>query len=107
MSLFEDHNYLLYCGDCPYLESEPAHEVYVDIPEKHVEGTYTKEQRNECLLRSMTTIDIWKGSPSEKVAEYSWFSLDDGENPKRHPGCLVLAKHIHNQLLKKKNGKIM
>lgn len=105
MSEFEDHNDLLYCGNCPYLESEPAHKVYVDYPEDHIEGTFIQEQRNKCLLRSATTIDIWKGSPKEKVAEYSWFSLYDGENPKRHPGCLVLTKHIHNQLVKEKIWK--
>ncbi len=105
MSEFEDHNDLLYCGDCPYLESKPAHKVYVDYPEDHIKGTFIQKQRNKCLLRSTTTIDIWKGSPQKKVAEYSWFSLYDGKNPKRHPGCLVLAKHIHNQLVKEKKWK--
>jgi hypothetical protein len=95
---FEDFTDLQYCGDCPYLKSEPSHEVYVDYPEDHIEGTYIKEQKNECLLKSLSSVDIWKGSPAEKVAEYFWFSLDNGENPKRHPGCLVLAKHIYEQI---------
>ena len=88
---------LKYCGDCPYLVIEPEHEVYWDCPEKHVnDARWTEEQKNYCQLENDRIIEIRQRSGT--VKEYKWMWLEDGKNPRRHPGCLILVKHIISTL---------
>lgn len=101
-TILKNHPELEFCGDCPYLKIEPAYEGYINYPGEHIEGCYTQEQENKCLLENDRVVEIWKGSPVSLTAEYDWVWLKDGKNPKRHIGCLALANHILNQITKER-----
>lgn len=110
MSVFEDHNDLLYCGDCSFL-----HQPSGVTLGHNLNPIGTKNQKNECTL-DLFNVQTYKKErlesgimvtkrPFELGKEFRGISLNRGPQPKKTTICLALAKHIHDQLVGEKKWK--
>lgn len=88
------HEELLYCDDCPFLIITPkTTEGRADV---HLGfSSWEVLQRNKC---GVSTHYFGKINDFKKTA---WELLEDGDNPKRKKGCLLLVEHIQAQMMEK------
>ncbi len=97
---------LKFCGKCPFLLSAALHDDIFAHPRYNsdlsntVKWTKLKGQGNHTRIRNQCAVSEYYFGKEGLPGDLGYELLDQGLNPKRKKGCLVLAKHILSQYTK-------
>lgn len=96
-------NKLKYCGKCPFLLSALLYHDIFSKPRYHKDSSDTaawielKTHRHKKIVNRCAVSQYYFGR-EESPGSLAYELLDNGINPRRKGGCLILVKHIISTL---------